>query len=108
MSTIVLAVAQSALVSDDSPLDIYSLACCQILLGVVTKDREAFIRKSIKSLLEELDPNQFMQIHRGTLINVNFIDVVERHSLRGVQVRLRRYGSALQIAQPYLAAFRGM
>lgn len=75
---------------------------------VVTKDREAFIRKSIKSLLEELDPHQFMQIHRGTLINVNFIDVIERHSLRGIQVRLRGHASALQIAQPYLAAFRGM
>ena len=75
---------------------------------VVTKEREAFIRKSIKSLLETLDPNQFMQIHRGTLINVNFIDVVERHSLRGMQVRLRDHGSALQVAQPYQAAFRGM
>ena len=75
---------------------------------VVTKDREAFIRKSIKSLLEELDPNQFMQIHRGTLINVNFIDVVERHSLRGMQVRLRDHRGALQVAQPYQAAFRGM
>ncbi len=75
---------------------------------VVTKDREAFIRKSVKSLLEELDPQQFMQIHRGTLINVNFIDVVERHSLRGMQVRLRDHGTALQVAQPYQAAFRGM
>ncbi len=75
---------------------------------VVTKDREAFIRKSVKSLLEELDPQQFMQIHRGTLINVNFIDVVERHSLRGMQVRLRDHASALQVAQPYQAAFRGM
>ena len=75
---------------------------------VVTKDREAFIRKSVKSLLEALDPQQFMQIHRGTLININFIDVVERHSLRGMQVRLRGHASALQIAQPYAAAFRGM
>jgi DNA-binding LytR/AlgR family response regulator len=67
-----------------------------------------FIRKSIKSLIEELDPNQFMQIHRGTLINVNFIDVIERHSLRGLQVRLRDHATALPIAQPYQAAFRGM
>jgi DNA-binding LytR/AlgR family response regulator len=75
---------------------------------VVTKDRDAFIRKSVKSLIDELDPNQFMQIHRGTLINVNFIDVVERHSIRGMQVRMRGHASALQIAQPYQAAFRGM
>jgi DNA-binding LytR/AlgR family response regulator len=75
---------------------------------VVTKDREAFIRKSIKSLIDELDSHQFIQIHRGTLINANFIDVVERHSLRGMQVRMRGHASALQVAQPYQAAFRGM
>jgi DNA-binding LytR/AlgR family response regulator len=75
---------------------------------VVTKDREAFIRRSIKALIDELDPHQFMQIHRGTLINVNFIDVVERHSIRGMQVRMRGQTSALQVAQPYQAAFRGM
>jgi DNA-binding LytR/AlgR family response regulator len=75
---------------------------------VVTKDREAFIRKSIKALIDELDPHQFVQVHRGTLINVNFIDVVERHSIRGMQVRLRDHASALQVAQPYQAAFRGM
>ena len=74
----------------------------------LSSDREAFIRKSVKSLLEELDPQQFMQIHRGTLINVNFIGVVERHSLRGMQVRLRGHDSALQIAQPDVAAFRGI
>ena len=79
------------------------------LLGArSSKDRQTFIRKSVKSLLEELDPQQFMQIHRRTLINANFIDVVERHSLRGMQVRLRGHASALQIAQPYTAAFRGM
>jgi DNA-binding LytR/AlgR family response regulator len=75
---------------------------------VVTKDREAFIRKSIKALIDEIDPHQFMQIHRGTLINVNFIDVVERHSIRGMQVRMLGKTSALQVAQPYQAAFRGM
>ena len=75
---------------------------------VVAEDRDAFSRTSIKSLLKALDPQQFMQIHRGTLINVNFIDVVERHSLRGMQVRLRGHESALQIAQPYASAFRGM
>ncbi|TAG05496.1 MAG: response regulator [Betaproteobacteria bacterium] len=75
---------------------------------VVTKDREAFIRKSIKALIDELDPHQFVQVHRGTLINVNFIDVIERHSLRGMQVRMRGHTNALQIAQPYQAVFRGM
>lgn len=73
---------------------------------VITKDREAFISQSIKSLIEALAPNQFTQIHRGTLITVNFLDVVERHSLRSMQVRLRGSDSALKSAPPYWVAFR--
>ena len=36
---------------------------------VVTAEGEALIRKPLKELVEELDPNQFWQIHRSTLVN---------------------------------------
>ena len=38
---------------------------------VVTADGEALIRTSITELADELDPEAFWQIHRGTLVNVN-------------------------------------
>ena len=49
-----------------------------------------------------------MQIHLGTFVDVNLIDVVKRHSPRGLQVQLRGHSGALPIAQPYAAAFRGI
>jgi DNA-binding LytR/AlgR family response regulator len=36
---------------------------------VATRDSEALIRKPLKELVEELDPQQFWQIHRSTLVN---------------------------------------
>ncbi|WP_163066586.1 LytR/AlgR family response regulator transcription factor, partial [Acinetobacter baumannii] len=32
------------------------------------KDGEALIRKPLKELIDELDPQQFWQIHRSTLV----------------------------------------
>ena len=40
---------------------------------VVTADSEPLIRRPIKELVEELDPQTFWQIHRSTLVNVNEI-----------------------------------
>ena len=38
---------------------------------VQTAQLEALIRKPIKELVDELDPQVFWQIHRSTLVNVN-------------------------------------
>ena len=46
---------------------------------VVTQDRESVIRRSIKDLAAELDPDVFWQIHRGTLVNANAIAGVSRN-----------------------------
>ena len=40
---------------------------------VVTADGDALIRKPIKELFEELDPDAFWQIHRGTIVNLRAI-----------------------------------
>ena len=45
---------------------------------VVTPASESLIRKSIKDLIDELDPNLFWQIHRSTLVNVSSIAGVTR------------------------------
>ena len=45
---------------------------------VVTQDADALIKKPIKELYEELDPDAFWQIHRGTIVNLRAIARVER------------------------------
>ncbi len=45
---------------------------------VVTAQQESLIRRPIKELIDELDPEVFWQIHRSTLVNVNAIAGVTR------------------------------
>jgi len=52
---------------------------------VQTAQQEALIRKPIKELLAELDPAQFWQIHRSTLINTRAIAGIVRDE-RGRQL----------------------
>ena len=52
---------------------------------VQTPRFEALIRKPIKELIDELDPSEFWQIHRATVVRVDAIEQVSRN-LRGNQV----------------------
>jgi DNA-binding LytR/AlgR family response regulator len=75
---------------------------------VVTTGGESLIRKSLKELLEELDPNLFWQIHRSTIVNVNAISTVSRDLAGRLIVKLKARKEALQVSQPYSHLFRQM
>lgn len=75
---------------------------------VQTAQLEALIRKPIKELVDELDPQLFWQIHRSTLVNTRAIAGVGR-DLRGRQlVSLRGHGEKLEVSRGYAHLFRGM
>ncbi len=75
---------------------------------VQTAQVEALIRKPIKELLEELDPQQFWQIHRSTLVNVKAIANVTR-DFRGRQiVSVRGHREQLEVSRSYTGLFKGM
>ena len=75
---------------------------------VQTAQFEALIRKPIKELLDELDPNLFWQIHRATLVNAKAITSVER-DLRGRQlVCVKGHPAKLEVSRSYTQLFKGM
>jgi DNA-binding LytR/AlgR family response regulator len=75
---------------------------------VQTETYEALIRKPIKELVEELDPEQFWQIHRATIVNVKAIAGVSR-DLRGRQlVQLKNYPQKLEVSRNYTHLFKQM
>jgi len=75
---------------------------------VQTETCEALIRKPIKELVEELDPEQFWQIHRATIVNVKAIAGVSR-DLRGRQlVQLKNYPQKLEVSRNYTHLFKQM
>ena len=75
---------------------------------VQTETLEALIRKPIKELVEELDPQLFWQIHRSTLVNAKAIAGVSR-DLRGRQlVAVRGHPEKLEVSRSYTHLFKGM
>ena len=75
---------------------------------VQTATREALIRKPIKELVDELDPQQFWQIHRSTLVQVSAIERVER-DFRGRQtVIVKGHPQKLEVSRSYAGLFKGM
>ena len=75
---------------------------------VQTAQVEALIRKPIKELVDELDPQLFWQIHRSTLINVKAIGGVSR-DFRGRQiVAVRGHPQKLEVSRSYTGLFKGM
>lgn len=75
---------------------------------VQTESCEALIRKPIKELVEELDPEQFWQIHRATIVNVKAIAGVTR-DLRGRQlVQLKNYPQKLEVSRNFTHLFKQM
>ncbi len=75
---------------------------------VQTQRFEALIRKPIKELIEELDPNEFWQIHRATVVRVDAVEQVSRN-LRGNQVlHLKGSEEKLEVSRTFNHLFKQM
>ncbi|MGD0022802.1 MAG: LytTR family DNA-binding domain-containing protein [Smithellaceae bacterium] len=75
---------------------------------VMTAQGESLIKKSIKELSGELDPQQFWQIHRGTIVNVSRIENISRSLTgRGI-IKLRKRPESLTVSRNYLHLFKQM
>ena len=75
---------------------------------VVTATQESLIRRPIKQLLDELDPQVFWQIHRSTIVNVNAIGRVIRAGGGQLRVKLKRRAKRSTVSEPYYHLFRQM
>jgi DNA-binding LytR/AlgR family response regulator len=75
---------------------------------VQTESFEALIRKPIKELVDELDPEKFWQIHRSTIVNADAISGVVR-DFRGRQlVQVKGRPDKLEVSRNYTHLFKQM
>jgi DNA-binding LytR/AlgR family response regulator len=75
---------------------------------VATADREAMIRIPIRDLAEQLDPEVFWQIHRGTLVNVSYVAGVSRDFRGHLVVRMKQRAETLAVSDTYAYRFKQM
>lgn len=69
---------------------------------------EALIRKTIRELADELDPDRFVQIHRSVIVALPHISHVTRGSNETADVHLRGRGEVLPVSRSYVHLFRQM
>jgi DNA-binding LytR/AlgR family response regulator len=69
---------------------------------------EALIRTPLKELLDQLDPGQFLQVHRSVVVNRHSISHVTRGENETAMLHLKTRGDVLPVSRSYLHYFRQM
>jgi DNA-binding LytR/AlgR family response regulator len=75
---------------------------------VVCAEREHLIRLPLKELLPQLDPQQFWQVHRGTVVQARAIASARRDESGKVYLKLRGRAETLVASRLYAHLFKGM
>ncbi len=75
---------------------------------VLTRDAELLLRTPLKELLDQLDPEQFWQVHRGTLVNVKQILSAHHDLLGKVALSLKDRPEKVAVSRSYAHLFRQM
>jgi DNA-binding LytR/AlgR family response regulator len=76
--------------------------------AVFTRDAELLIRTPIKELGEQLNPEHFWQVHRGTVVNVRQIVSARHDALGRVSLKLRDRPEAVAVSRGYAHLFKQM
>ena len=75
---------------------------------VVTAAREHLIRLSLSTLIPQLDPQQFWQVHRGTVVQARCVASARREDSGKVTLALRGRPETLTASRLYAHLFKGM
>jgi DNA-binding LytR/AlgR family response regulator len=77
-------------------------------VSVYTKDGESLIRTPLSDLSAQLDPNEFWQIHRSVIVNINRVVSTRRDVMGKVFVKLKDTKTELPVSRAYVHLFKGM
>ena len=75
---------------------------------VQTAQAEMLIRKTLKELEAELDPDEFWRIHRSTLVRVDAIAEVSRDDRGRQMLRVKNHPNLLEVSRNHSHLFQQM
>lgn len=75
---------------------------------VQTATAEHLIRTPMAELAQQLDPAQFWQIHRSTIVNLRFLAGTRRDDASRLFVRLHGWRDELPVSRAYVHLFKAM
>lgn len=76
--------------------------------SVFTADGEALIRTPMKDLADQLDPQRFWQVHRGTIVNVAHIAATTRELTGRINLTLKGRTDKVTVSRAYVHLFKQM
>jgi DNA-binding LytR/AlgR family response regulator len=77
-------------------------------IRVITAVKEYLIRMSLRQLLAQLDPDEFWQVHRSTVVRVDAIATAVRDDTGKVELTLRGHPAKVLASRLYAHLFRAM
>lgn len=75
---------------------------------VQTASAEHLIRTPIAELAAQLDPAQFVQVHRSTIVNLNFLAGSRRDETSRLFLRIKGWREELPVSRAYVHLFKAM
>ena len=88
--------------------DVYYFQAEDKSTKVISAQGEALIRKTIKELFDELDPEQFWQVHRGTIVNLRVIERVNRDYRDQPLIVLKARPEPITVSRTFADLFKAM
>lgn len=88
--------------------DVLFFAAADKYVRVVTAEREYLIRTPIKTLLPQLDPAQFWQIHRSTVVQASAIARASRDAQGKIWLHLNQHPERLVVSRLHTDLFKAM
>jgi DNA-binding LytR/AlgR family response regulator len=73
--------------------------------AVVTRDGEFLMRTPISDLLEQLNPKQFWQIHRSTIVNISKVQSIKKEEQQRYTLHLRDSAELLTVSRQFAHLF---
>lgn len=75
---------------------------------VQTAERELLIRTPIAELVQQLDPAEFVQAHRSTIVNLRHLAGTRRDEASRLFLRVKGHDRELPVSRAYVHLFRPM
>lgn len=74
---------------------------------IQTREQEALVRSPIRELVQQLDAQQFWQIHRSTIVKLSAISSITRDESGRQRVHLHGHPEVLEVSRSFAHLFRG-
>ncbi|GJQ64213.1 MAG: hypothetical protein SCALA702_32660 [Melioribacteraceae bacterium] len=79
--------------------EIVCVSAAKEYTNITTKDnRKLIIRKSLKRWLEILPEQSFVQIHRSTLINLDYVEGMKKLSDQSYEIKMKNHKAPFQVS----------